>query len=197
MYLLKLLAAAYGNAPIYAVRHVPDGVEDALLRRSDHHPNVKGAELLGLPVVGFAGDDGGTGIGDSIADGAVLVAVGFDYEIPESLEKFFEKFSQVITIAARESVLTKMAHVCVPGLTFAEKDGLVVNFEGQLQELNPGLDGLWDKLSPWQVIAGLLAVLTGEDGFNDLTALRRALGENVAAFSAVDLNAVGALGQRV
>ena len=59
--------------------------------------------------------------------------VGFDYDIPESLEKFFEKFSQVITIAARESALTRMAHVCVPGLTFAEKDGLIVNFEGHLQ----------------------------------------------------------------
>ncbi|MEJ2720827.1 MAG: ferredoxin [bacterium] len=196
MYALKRFSAACGGASLYAVRHVPDGEQDDLLRRSDRHPNVKGAELLGLPIANFSGG-AETGVDETVPADAVLVAVGFDYEVPESLEGFFGKFSHIITIAARESALTGMAHVCVPGLTFAEKEGLIVNFEGWLQRLTPGLDHLWDKPSPWQIISEILASFPGESGFADLAGLRRELGGDIAASSPVDLNAVGELGVKL
>ena len=97
-------------------------------------------------------------------------------------------------IAARESSLTKLAHVLIPGLTFAEKEGLLVNFEGHIQKISPALDGLWDKRSPWEVIARLVSTITGESGVETIEGLRPQLGKNEAAFSGVDLNAVGPAG---
>ena len=51
MFLLDRLAKECLNAPVFVARHVPDGVDDHLLRRADKHPNARGAEMLGLRVV--------------------------------------------------------------------------------------------------------------------------------------------------
>ncbi len=85
----------------------------------------------------------------------------------------------------------------IPGLTFAEKEGLVVNFEGHIQQLSPALDRLWDRVPPWEVVARLVAELTGESGLDTIAGLRRRLAAEEPAFSGVDLNAVGPTGARV
>jgi NADH dehydrogenase/NADH:ubiquinone oxidoreductase subunit G len=178
---------------------VPDGEQDNLLRRSDRHPNRKGAELLDIPLVDFrddSGDKGAEGIGQIAAD-AVLLAVGLDYGIGGRLEEFFGNFKKTALVTSCESNLTARASVLVPGLTFAEKDGLVVNFQGHIQKLAPALDNLWDRTPPWRIITGLVASATGENDFDDMTGLRAALGEQEAAFSAIDLNAVGPFGFRL
>jgi len=167
MFACKLLARARPETTLVCVRHVPEGVEDHLLRKSDRHPNVKGAELLGLRIVDFATEsDAQPALVAAPPKDAVLLTVGFDYGIGRSLEKFFEKFWKIVVISARASAHTKKAHVLIPGLTFAEKEGLVVNFEGHIQSLSPALDGLWDRVPPWQVVARLVAELTGEGGFD-------------------------------
>ncbi len=199
MYAIKRLTAVLPEASLYAARHVPDGEQDNLLRRSDRHPNRKGAELLDIPLVDFregSGEKGAEVIGQ-VSGEAVLLAVGFDYGIGGRLEEFFGNFNKVALVASCESSLTAGASVLVPGLTFAEKDGLVVNFQGHIQKLAPALDNLWDRTPPWQIIMGLVASVTDENGFDDLTDLRAALGEQEAAFSAVDLNAVGSFGVRL
>jgi NADH-quinone oxidoreductase subunit G len=200
----KMLAAARPRAEIFVARHVPDGVEDRLLRKSDRHPNVRGAELLGLRVIDFAapGPPGPAAAADvRIPAGAVLFAVGFDYGIAESLEVFFKKFAKIAMIAARESALTKMAHVLIPGLTFAEKKGLIVNFEGHVQKLLPALARLWDKMPPWEVIVRTVGELAperaGEKRFGTIAALRRHIGDVEKAFAGLDLDVVGAMGVRV
>ncbi len=195
MYACKKLAAAYPGSLVYAVRHVPDGVEDALLRKADRHPNVRGAEMLDLKVLDFVSGDG-PGIDTDIPADAIALGVGFDYDMPESLEKVFEKFSRIVMIAARESNLTRMAHVLIPGLTFAEKDGLVVNFDGHIQGLGPALDGLWDKTSPWQIVTEMIKKINGESGLDTLSGLRSQLGKDEPAFAGVDLNNLGPTGAK-
>jgi len=198
MYACKLLARARPGTTLLCVRHVPDGVEDHLLRRSDRHPNAKGAELLGLrPVDATTESDALPALAAPPPKNAVSLAVGFDYGIGQSLEKFFEKFSKIVVISARTSALTKMAHVLIPGLTFAEKEGLVVNFEGHIQKLSPALDRLWDRVPPWQVVARLVAELTGEGGLDTVASLRKRLGAEETAFSGIDLDSIGSTGVRV
>jgi NADH-quinone oxidoreductase subunit G len=193
LYALKKLAAHHGSATIQVARHVPDGEADELLRRSDRHPNVKGAKLLGIPVVDLI--EGTEGEGGAVAEGSVLFAVGFDYSIGSPLEKYAEEFAKVAVMASRENSLTG-AEVFLPGLTFAEKEGLIVNFEGHIQQIAPAFDNLWDRTPPWEIIAGLVSSLGGES-FGDLAGLRSALGKEEVPFSAVDLNAVGPTGVRL
>jgi NADH-quinone oxidoreductase subunit G len=195
MFACKLLSRARPGATLLCARHVPDGVEDRILRRSDRHPNAKGAELLGLRIADFAGAGGAAGA--AAPKDAVLLAVGFDYAVGPALEKFIGEFSGTVVIAARESSLSRKARVLIPGLTFAEKEGLVVNFEGHVQRLSPALDKLWDRVPPWQVVARLVAALTGEGGFDTITGLRRRIAAEEPEFAAIGLDAVGPTGTRV
>ncbi|MDH3217002.1 MAG: molybdopterin-dependent oxidoreductase [Candidatus Krumholzibacteria bacterium] len=199
MYLLKKFAAVYPGASCFVARHVADGEQDDLLRRKDRHSNVKGAELLGIRLVDLTGGADGPAVGvvDEVPESAVLFAVGFDYGIGEVLEKFFGKFAKVVLIASRESALTRMAHVLIPGLTFAEKEGLIVNFEGHIQQLSPALDNLWDRIPPWQLVADLMSSYTGEEGIDSIAGLRDSIGKEEAVFAAVNLNAVGWTGVRL
>ncbi len=193
MYLLKKLAAARPRSEFRVARHVPDGAEDALLRRADRHPNVKGAELLGLTLADFR--EGAPSI--DVPDGALLFAVGFDYGIDETLSGFFAKFAKTAVMASCESSITEAASVLLPGLTFAEKEGLIVNFEGHVQQLNPALDNLWDRTAPWEVFTELISLATGEDRIGTIAGVRSAIGEDEGAFSAINLNAVGPAGVRL
>lgn len=200
LYACKMLAASRPGTELRVVRHVSDGVEDRLLRKSDRHPNVKGAELLGLGVIDLgAGPDGGAAAagGQGAPAGEALFAVGFDYGVGEALEKYFEKFTRIVMIAARKTGLTERAQVLMPGLTFAEKEGLVVNFEGHVRKLAPALEGLWDKMPPWEIIVRVAAAIRGEKPVETLEALRRRMGEAERAFAGIDLNAVGPTGVRV
>ncbi|MGD8413144.1 MAG: 2Fe-2S iron-sulfur cluster-binding protein, partial [Candidatus Latescibacterota bacterium] len=56
MYQAKRLATQYLKGAVFAVRHVPDGVEDQLLRRADRHANTNGAQLLGINLLDLIGD---------------------------------------------------------------------------------------------------------------------------------------------
>jgi NADH dehydrogenase/NADH:ubiquinone oxidoreductase subunit G len=192
MYLLKKLAAARPKSGCYVARHVPDGVEDDLLRRADRHPNVKGAELLGIELADFREAADATSI--EVPDGAVLFAVGFDYGIDEPLNSFLARFRQTAVIASCQNGITEMAGVLLPGLTFVEKEGLIVNFEGHIQQLTPALDNLWDRTAPWELIAGLISLVTGEGRMDTIAGVRSSLGRDETAFSAVNLNAVGPAG---
>lgn len=200
MYACKLLAASRPDTGLYAVRHVPDGVEDRLLRKSDRHPNVRGAELLGIRVLDLRPADGPAGAAaeaKGIRAGGALFAVGFDYGIGEPLARFVGEFSNVVAIAARTSVLTERAHVVIPGLTFAEKEGLIVNFEGHMQKLTPALEGLWDKTPPWEVVSRIAAAVSGGKPVETIADLRQELGRRETAFAGVDLNALGSFGVRL
>jgi NADH-quinone oxidoreductase subunit G len=193
MYLLKKLAAARPKSECRVARHVADGAEDDLLRRADRHPNVKGAEMLGITLVDLR--EGASPV--DVPDGALLFAVGFDYGIGEPLTAFFDRFEKKTVVASRESGIAAEADVLLPGLTFAEKEGLIVNFEGHVQQLNPALDNLWDRTAPWEVIAELISQATGEARIDTIAGVRSSLGRDEGAFSAVNLNAVGPTGVRL
>ncbi|MCZ6765471.1 MAG: molybdopterin-dependent oxidoreductase, partial [bacterium] len=193
MFALKKLAAALG-AKLEVATHVPDGEADSKLRVADRHPNVTGAELLRIPVVDLRGEGGGNG---KAADaGSVIVAVGFDYDVTPAVVKRCAESEKVVSVSARETELSEMAHLIAPGLTFAEKDGLIVNVEGHVQQLAPALDHLWDRMPTWQIISRLTGGLSDGAGFGSIADLRSAMMNEESAFSAVKMNAVGPTGTR-
>jgi NADH-quinone oxidoreductase subunit G len=194
MYALKMLAAAHPNASLKVARHVPDGVQDELLRRADRHANARGAELLGIDIIDLRDGDG-TSV--DAPEGAVLLVVGFDTDVSDALLAAAGAFTKVVVISARNTELTKLAHLTLPGFTFAEKDGLIVNFEGQVQAIVPALDNLWDRQSAWELIADLTEAAGGEKAFESLALLRSAIAEGAAPFNGVNLNAVGTTGVRL
>jgi NADH-quinone oxidoreductase subunit G len=213
MYQSKRMAVEFLGAPVFVVRHVPDGVEDSLLRRADRHPNTHGAQLLGINVLDLIGDGNPTAVEaveGALGEGGVLVCVGFNYEISRALTDLAGKADKVVAVSGRTNALRDAADVVVPGRTFAEKLGLMVNFEGHIQKLDVAIDyapkfaptAQRDRNTPkpvsdWKVLEDLMASLAGGEAVTCISVIRRNITENVPAFSNVDLQKVGPLGLRM
>jgi len=192
MYLLKRLAQECLKAPVFVARHVPDGVDDHLLRRADKHPNARGAELLGLRVLDLQ-RGAAPELNSHLGGDSVLVAVGFNTHV-EAIAPLVRAAAKVVALSGCRSALTEAAHLVVPGRTFAEKDGIVVNFEGHAQLLRPALDTKADH--EWLIIDALIASLTGGAPSASIAHVRKAIQDSVPAFAGVDLLKLGLAGAR-
>jgi NADH-quinone oxidoreductase subunit G len=191
MFLLQRLAKEL-NAPIYVAQHVPDGADDHLLRRADKHPNSQGAGLLGLRVAQLQAGQSGE-IRNALGSDSVLFTAGFNTHV-EVLAPIWESADKVIALSGCKSALTERADLVIPGLTFAEKDGLIVNFEGHVQQLRPAIDAKGE--TEWRIIDALLASLTGNATHASIAHLRKAIADTAPAFAGVDLTRVGLTGVR-
>jgi NADH dehydrogenase/NADH:ubiquinone oxidoreductase subunit G len=197
---------------MFAVRHVPDGVEDQLLRRADRHANTNGAQLLGINLLDLIGDGNEMALKaaeDALAGGA-LFCVGFNYDVSPALEKLAAQAARVVCVSARSTSLSEAADLVIPGFTFAEKLGLMVNFEGHVQKLGRAIDysptfaptAQRDRNAPrpvsdWKVLEDLMASLGGEEAATCISVIRRKISEDVPAFGNVDLQNVGPVGVRL
>ncbi|HEX6790211.1 MAG TPA: 2Fe-2S iron-sulfur cluster-binding protein [Candidatus Krumholzibacteria bacterium] len=192
MFLARRLAQECLNAPVMVARHLPDGVDDHLLRRADRHPNARGAEMLGLRVLDM--QRGQTADAASLPGGdGVLIAIGFNTDV-DAIAPLWKSAGKVIAISGCRSALTERADLVVPGLTFAEKDGLVVNFEGHVQQLRPAFDTA--AASDWTVLDALIASLMGTAPHEMVAQVRKAIQDTVPAFAGVNLLKTGLTGVR-
>jgi NADH-quinone oxidoreductase subunit G len=195
MFLFDRLAQECLKAPVFVARHVPDGVTDALLRRADKHPNVKGAELLGLRVLDLTSGADASVVTGALGGDGVLVAVGFNTDVSPALDSILADSRRIIALSGCASVLTERAELVVPGLTFAEKDGLVVNFEGHVQQLRPAFDPSGE--TEWRIADTLRSSLAGSAPHQTIAHLRKAIMDAVPALAGTDLNKLGTTGARV
>jgi len=192
MFLLERLARELLNTHVIVARHVPDGVDDHLLRRADKHPNARGAEMLGLRVVDMQRGD--SDLESQMHADTVLLAVGFNQHA-EAIAPLWTAAGKVIAISGCKSPLTEAADLVIPGLTFAEKDGIVVNFEGHAQQLRTAIE---TRTQPeWVVIDALIASLTGTPPHDSIARLRKAIMDATPALGGVDLLKLGLTGARV
>jgi NADH-quinone oxidoreductase subunit G len=194
MFLFQRLAQEGLNAPVFVARHIPDGADDHLLRRADKHPNAKGAEMLGIPVLDLqTGAANGATVTSALGSDGVLIAVGFNTDVT-ALTEMAARAKTLIVLSGCKSALTDRADLVIPGLTFAEKEGLVVNFEGHVQQLKPAIDPKGE--SEWRVVDQLIASLHGTKPHEFVTQIRKAIQDNAPAFAGVNLTKLGPTGVR-
>jgi len=191
MFLADRLAGLLGTKARVA-RHCADGAEDKLLRRADHHANVAGARLLGLEVVDLRSNAGA--VADIGAD-TVLITVGFNSAVSKGVLDAAATAKRVIAITGCETELSARAQVVVPGVTWAEKDGLIVNFEGHLQRLRAGVRPR--GVSDWEVLDTLIASIQGTEPVKMIGHVRKAMQESVEALAEINVVNVGAAGVRL
>jgi NADH-quinone oxidoreductase subunit G len=197
MFLLKKIAGQLGNAGLFAVCHIPDGAEDKILRRADRHANVTAAKLLEIPVLDLRDGSGKSDIGQQVSQNTVILAVGFNQGISGLLSDLVARAGKSILIGACSSSLLEGASVVVPGLTFAEKEGLLINFDGYIQRLMSALAPQSDAVDEWRFLSDLLDALSDSAGFKTVAEVRSAIGKEESAFAQADLVSIGLSGLRL
>jgi NADH-quinone oxidoreductase subunit G len=160
------LAAAMKGKAKYAAA---TGEADGWLRVAERGANAAGAERLGLARQKRAGT-------------SALLVVERDANVPAALR---DGSGATVVFASDETLVPDSARVVFPLGTWAERDGLLVNADGRLQEMRangaigPGnltaavevLEDLLGELDPerdWRGQEGLRAELRAHDAFADV-----------------------------
>ena len=178
-----------------------DEREDQVLRRADHHPNSRGAELLGLVP-----DDEGDGVA-AILERAAEGKVKFLYLLgPELLQSWpdQELVARALAGAAYVAVHTARREdlgaaadaidAVLPAASFAELDGTFVNHARRLQRVRKAVAPPGEARSAAEVVAALESRVTGDPACGTAAGLFAELAAAVSAFDGLRWERLGPLG---
>ncbi len=133
---------------------------DDMLISSDRNPNSVGAQIV-LHKDGSTLDN----IRRSIKLGKIrnLVVLGEDVTAEAGISAGqLAKLDYLLVVDHTESATTEAADVVLPGVTFAEKYGTMVNVAGRIQRLSRAIAPLGGARADWEILAALLRECCGD-----------------------------------
>ena len=168
---------------------VARGQSDALLQKEEKAANGNGARALG-----FGDPDS---LAERIRGGGIEALVLFGHDLLgecglDDVEAF-ARLDSVVLIDTAESPLLEAANVVLPARHAAEKHGTLTNHAGRVQRVRPAVEPAFEALAEGEVIWRIAQDmgLPGFEGPWDVRRISKALSEEVAAFSGLDLDSVG------
>ena len=151
LYMVRALSRQLGITKMDIVPR--KGENDGMLVSDDRNPNTNGAKLiLGKTGAGLANIRRGVRnntirfmivLGEDLTEEA-----GFTAEDLAGLE-------YLLVVNHSENDTTKQADVVLPGVTFAEKYGTMINVAGRIQRLNKAIEPIGDSRSDWEICRNL------------------------------------------
>jgi len=209
------------------VEHFIPGDEDEILIREDKTPNTLGVKLAG--VVPQKDGLNFSQIVDGIKNKSIrcLIAMEEDFiSLSSEFVNLTENLDLFIVFATNHNESTKYAHVVFPAATFAEKNGIFVNFQGQVQRIKPAvmtvdmdrsLDGMslsrldkfgtefdrWGKskkinsISSWKIITKLVNAFGVKFNFETSEDVLIELAEVNKDFKELDYAKIGSCGVKL
>lgn len=218
--LLKFTKQVLNTSNIYYLEHIKPGDQDDILIREDKTPNSTGLKLLGIKNI----------TPDLLLERLVRRKIKNLFIMEEDLASISEEFEKVlrnldllIVLATNQNKTTQIADVVFPAATYAEKNGVFVNFQGFVQRIRPAvatievdrsLDGLaqsrWDKFgtefdkwgkarkidakASWKIISLLASGLGVKYKYETSEDVFMDLGKIIKDFENLDYDKIGDLG---
>lgn len=151
LYMARALARQLGVTKFDIVAR--KGENDGMLISEDRNPNTQGAKL----ILGKTGA-GLNAIRRGVRTGAIrsLIVLGEDVTAEAGMTvEDLAGLDYLLVMAHSESPTTKAADVVLPGVTFAEKYGTMINVTGRIQRLNKAIEPLGEARSDWDIMRQL------------------------------------------
>lgn len=151
LYMARALARQLGVTKFDIVARKSEG--DGMLISEDRNPNSQGAKL----ILGKTGA-GLSAIRRGVRTGAIrsLIVLGEDVTAEAGITaEDLAGLDYLLVMAHSENPTTKAADVVLPGVTFAEKYGTMINVTGRIQRLNKAIEPLGEAQSDWDIMRRL------------------------------------------
>lgn len=157
LFLTQKLANRLGITRLDIIPRTGDA--DDMLISADKNPNTNGAKLiLGLTQPG----EELARIRQDVRDGKIraLLVIGEDLTQEAGFTKEdLGKLDYLVTTATHPGEMTPRADIILPGVTFAEKYGTMINVNGRLQRLNQAISPVGNSKEDWNILLGLIKEL--------------------------------------
>jgi NADH-quinone oxidoreductase subunit G len=154
--LVKKIKEALGTENLVLIGRFGDS--DGKLISADRNPNTTGAKLI-------LGDDNPFAkfeqIKGDINSGQIKAALVVGEDLTESgySSEELSKLQHLVALNILSCGTAGKAHVVLPGASFAEKRGSMVNVAGRLQKLNRAILPPGEAVPDWEILSALLAEL--------------------------------------
>jgi NADH-quinone oxidoreductase subunit G len=192
-FLLSEIRRALGGDAVLCDIVPRTGEADGILRSADLNPNSRGLELFGISNQGRT---------------LPQIRHGVDTGRIEALFVLHENLAgdagwpvasiQKVKLLAVQSILpcptSEFADFVLPGASFAEKRGSMINGAGRLQRLNKAISVPGHAMDDFQILLQLKAALGGGNGIHSIEEVFKAMAEKTPAFTGLSLSKIGDLG---
>jgi NADH-quinone oxidoreductase subunit G len=197
LFLFRRLIREVIGSPHLDVPPPPEGDEDQFLIRKDKAPNARGAADLDCrPAAGGLNLQG-------IREGARSGVLKGMYVVQEDLAArpgWREALGQLDLLVVQDLFLTEtaqLAHVVLPGVSFAEKEGTFTNYRRRVQRLRRALKPFGLSKPDWEILRDVANRLGATWSYASAPAITEQLGQEVAAYSGITYEKVGSLGMAI
>jgi NADH-quinone oxidoreductase subunit G len=192
-FLLGQVRQALGGDAVLADIVPRLGVADGILRSADLNPNSRGLALFGL--------SNGSRTLSQIRHGIESGRIKALFVVHENLfgDAGWPADSLAnLKLLAVQSILpcptSELADFVLPGASFAEKRGSMINGAGRLQRLNKAISPPGLAMDDWQILLQLKAALGGGNGLYTIEEVFKAMSAAQPVFAGLTLSRIGDLG---
>ena len=192
LFLLRRLASRLQARLTGIAWSPPDADHDDFLIKADKNPNTRGLALQGIA-------QGAGELLTAASRGELRALVLHRADVTRWCDEIAARaalervpFLVILDSHQRESV--EYADVILPVATYAESDGTFANHAGRVQRFQAAVSPPAEARPGWQVLAGLLAAVTGEGAPASAEVTFAALAHESAAFRGLSFAALGDLG---
>jgi NADH-quinone oxidoreductase subunit G len=192
-FLLKEVRKTLGGDAILTDIVPRMGEADGILRSADLNPNSNGVGLFGL-----------SNQGKTLAEIRQRVESGRIQALFVLHENLFAEAGwpagslEKLKLLAVQSILpcptSELADFVLPGASFAEKRGSMINGAGRLQRLNKAISVPGQAMDDWQILVQLKAALGGGNGVHTIEDVFKAMAADTPALAGLSLSKIGDLG---
>jgi NADH-quinone oxidoreductase subunit G len=170
------------------------GESDEILLSSFRNPNIVGAHLFGV-----AQDEPGSllpEIFQRVQAGSIKAVLALSEDVMNAglTTADLAKLEAFILIDILPNRTSAYATALLPGYSFAEKRGSMVNIKGRLQRLNRAIRGPGEARDDWEILRDLLQGFTGSNGVYLIEDVFKQMAEGIPHLHGLSLSKIGDLG---
>ncbi len=151
LYMVRALSKQLGITKMDIVPR--KGENDGMLVSDDRNPNSNGAKL----ILGKTGA-GLPNIRRGVRNNSIRFMIVLGEDLTEEAGFTAEDLAgleYLLVVNHSENATTKAADVVLPGVTFAEKYGTMINVTGRIQRLNKAIEPIGESRSDWEICRNL------------------------------------------
>jgi len=191
LYLIKRLAGTLSTENIATVERI--GEADGKLISADKNPNTSGAKLI-------LGDTSQklAKIKESLNSGDIKVLIVFGEDLITDAGFSHDELAKAELIISSHILTNQTAQasdIFLPGASFAEKRGTMVNVTGRLQRLNQAIQPTGNGMEDWEIIRDLIAAISGEqNNIYMIEEVLKLIASNITEFNGITFSKIGDLG---
>ena len=198
LYMVRHLAAQIGTDMVDIVPRM--GESDGMLISADRNPNTNGARL-GLDIEPGSRLDA---IREGVRSGSIkgILSLGEDLISPEAgfTAEDLDKLDYLFMTAHSANETARHADLVLPGVTYAEKFGTMINVTGRIQRLNRAIQPIGYARDDWQIFRDITLLLGGNPAlkdFNSALDILTAMSTEYGALNGVSWGSIGDGGQPI